>query len=78
MKQKTKALFLVLCLCVFALTLTACSDIKGIYDFFTDSDFGKAIDNLDELDAEDIQIIIENLDESDFKGLIDDLAGSDE
>ncbi len=77
MKKKT-TLALVLSLCMAAFSLTACSDIKGIYDFFTDSDFGEAFENLENMDSDDIKNLIENLEESDFGGLIDDLSGIDD
>lgn len=78
MKKKTKTFILVLSLCMAAFSLTACSDIKGIYDFFTDSDFGEAFENLENMDSDDIKNLIENLEESDFEGLIDDLSGVDD
>lgn len=77
MKRKIKTLVLALCLCGAVFSLTACGDIKGIYDFFTDSDFGKAFENLENMDSDDIRNLIENLEESDFKGLIEDLSGID-
>lgn len=74
MKKKIKPLVLTLSLCITMLSLTACGNVGEIYDFFTDSEVGDMLNNLENLDSDDIKDIIENLDESDFEGLLDDLS----
>lgn len=74
MKKKAKTLILALGLCIATLSFTACGNIKGIYDFFSDSDLGEAFENLENLDGDDIKNLVDNLKESDYEGLIDDLA----
>lgn len=75
MKKKKKLLALTLVLCISTALLTGCSDVKKLYDTVTDPDFLEAIENFDE---DDLTNMIEDLENSDWGGLVDSFTGNDD